>query len=279
MKKDLDLSPFTRDELTQKLLADTNVKRPLGIFIGGSRLNRVNNDLSDFDIYIFVATDPLENNNYCKQAKVIYSNEKMSSINMDLHIMSLPAVYQRLCKGNPEILELFFEKPLWVDKNNPVFSELASQSNQIKLRSINPVGYMHAVTGMTKNLLRELESHKYKNIKQLDKVNNLFRYFQLIMLDKLIKPEDLIALTNYHNKPFVKTLLEFSDSDLSVIDNDKQLTESLKEADDTKGLLKGNLVSLKELDISEGEADKFFDCDTNKKWLHDKLLLALKQSI
>lgn len=107
-------------ELIQEALPDRKV---CTILLSGSRLNRIDNKNSDYDLYVIVADkkeELLTKNRYSKQ-KVIFDNKNTT---FDLKIMSQTKFLNTILKMNFNTFELLYQKPIYNISEDTVFSYL-----------------------------------------------------------------------------------------------------------------------------------------------------------
>lgn len=167
--KEIDFYPTTKEELVRKTLAyvkdKLKIDNPIAIYISGSRLRRWNTEKSDFDLFAIVKEDP---------EKILYgkftSQEKHFNIDkivVDLNIKGFSPLYKMIINGDPNVIELFSEKPLWTSEDlyrNEQSLNLIKWLNEPQghdtVLQANFIRFVKAGAGMIKSAKKKLQHHK-----------------------------------------------------------------------------------------------------------------------
>lgn len=123
----------------------------LAVYLTGSYLNNLNVAGSDLDYYV-VTFPPFE--------KLIFNrNEKTKQVtgDIDFKVMDLFHFISLVFKANPNVIELFYNEPLYADATYQVLGEFLS-NNREGLPMLNPSGWEKACIG--------LMIHSYQSFKR-----------------------------------------------------------------------------------------------------------------
>lgn len=167
--KDIDFDPITKEELVRKTLIYTKEKlkiiNPIAIYLSGSRLRRWNTEKSDFDLFVIIKEDP-ERILYGKFA----SQEKrfsIDNINVDLNVKGFSPLYKMIISSDPNVIELFSEKPLWAsedlyqnEQSLKIIDWLNDPQGHNSVLQANFIGFIKAGGGMLKSARKKLQHHK-----------------------------------------------------------------------------------------------------------------------
>lgn len=194
-------------KFAQKLVDDSIIgRRVLGVYLSGSKLNGLATIQSDTDLIVLVEDTPQEimtGNPFSKQRIIDFEPDNHTTIHFDIKIYGIVQVWRMICKGNPNFIESFMEKPLAINEADPFMLTLGESQTIAKILHYNLPKFFRSCLGMAKGVFKR----KNATIKDyLQAIKNL-KYAEYL----------LVFPTTDHINPDVGNQL-ITDTDLTFYD-------------------------------------------------------------
>lgn len=194
MSNSISFNPYTKDKVIQSVLNKLQDEYPkyhlAGLYISGSRLNRLNTHDSDFDFYAFIQVrdiDLLTGRVLAKDLSLDLGQNNGVAYKADIKVYDQRQLYKMLSKSNPSTIELFAEAPIYLDMTyGELYVSLSETNNRQYLQDANPQAFINAVGGMLNSERYQLLKQKKRSLKDLSLMAKYLDYLDSFVHDTLI---------------------------------------------------------------------------------------------
>ena len=196
------------------------------LYLTGSRLTGTQNDGSDYDFYAFTTSN--------KSEFVLRDRNKGTTYrgnNYEIKCFDVTHLFVLLRKTNPNVIELFFNPPIYANGYFHIMSTLIHRDRE-KLPYINEKHFVASSVGMIKSNLSRISPDKvYKGSgsfgKELFNLIKAYRY-GLAVANKTSLEEEISKINQYL---YIKNTKDYDQNLLNRI-NPEHLYQCLKEKRD-----------------------------------------------
>lgn len=185
---------FEFNESHFKEISDKVNRQILAIYMAGSHLNNLDTPDSDFD-YVVVTKPNVED--------LVDGNHNGSQTKgeLDAKVYSLFHFVSLIKKSNPNIVELLYRFPLYVDEDFEPFAHYLHY-NSDKIAKINVDRLLKSCQGTMMSNLKKLKSEDKNNGKKMAQIYKMAMYISQILLNEPL--EKAVFFEELNTRDFMK---------------------------------------------------------------------------